>query len=333
MLSTSQPAAVIVLRAVHTYADVTASFARALPTGRASVRSVRAHQVWARPASVVLAASLLLSGCAAADGDRGDLADVGQKGTSATGAAPQAPPDPPDPVTSPGSSPEPSPVAGPTEAPGDAPPQDGVAPATVPRAAPSIDLTAHSATDPASPWVVVNKRAPLDPIDHEPELTTVRGYLVRPDAAPDVAALLDAADADGVHLTLRSAYRGYPKQVAVYDGWAAQLGVERADAVSARPGHSEHQTGLAVDVGSSTQPGCDFKACFGETVEGRWVAEHAAEFGLVVRYTSENSAITGYEPEPWHLRWVGRDLAAYMSATGVTTLEELFDVPGGDYAR
>jgi D-alanyl-D-alanine carboxypeptidase len=327
MLPTSQPAAVIVLRAVHTYADVTASFARVLPTGRASVRSARVCQAWARPASVVLAASLLLSGCAVADGDPGGVGGVGQERASAAGAAPQEPADPPVRVSSPG----PSPVAGPAEAPGDAPPQDGVAPATDPRPAPSIDLTEHSATDPASPWVVVNKRAPLDPIDHEPELTTVRGYLVRPDAAPDVAALLDAADADGVHLILRSAYRGYPKQVAVYDGWAAQLGVERADAVSARPGHSEHQTGLAVDVGSSTQPGCDFKACFGETVEGRWVAEHAAEFGLVVRYTSENSAVTGYEPESWHLRWVGRDLAAYMSATGVTTLEELFDVPGGDY--
>jgi D-alanyl-D-alanine carboxypeptidase len=195
-----------------------------------------------------------------------------------------------------------------------------------------LDLTEHSTSDPDSPWVVVNKRRPLDPIDHEPDLTTVRGYLVRPDAAPDVAALLDAAGADGVRLTLRSAYRGYPKQEAVYDGWVAQLGAEQADAVSARPGHSEHQTGLGVDVGGTTRPECDFEACFGETVEGRWVAEHAAEFGMLVRYTRQNSAVTGYAPEPWHLRWVGRELAAHMRATGVTTLEEVFDVPGGDYA-
>jgi D-alanyl-D-alanine carboxypeptidase len=211
-------------------------------------------------------------------------------------------------------------------------PAEGPVDATAARPATGVDLAAHSTTDPTSPWVVVNKRTPLDPIDYEPDLTTVRGYLVRPDAAPDVAALLDAADADGVRLTLRSAYRGYPKQVAVYEGWVAQLGARQADAVSARPGYSEHQTGLGVDVGGTTQPECDFEACFGETVEGRWVAEHAAEFGLLVRYTRQNSAVTGYAPEPWHLRWVGRELAEHLRATGVTTLEEAFGVPGGDYA-
>ncbi|MCP2266946.1 D-alanyl-D-alanine carboxypeptidase family protein [Promicromonospora thailandica] len=195
------------------------------------------------------------------------------------------------------------------------------------------DLTAHSTSDPASPWVVVNKRSPLDPVDHEPDLVTVRGYLVRPDAAPDLAALLDAADADGVHLTLRSAYRGYAKQAAVYDGWVAQLGAREADEVSARPGYSEHQTGLAVDVGGTTTPGCDFEACFGGTPEGRWVAGHAAEHGFLVRYTPGNQAVTGYAPEPWHLRWVGRELAEHLRATGVSTLEEAFGVPGGDYAR
>jgi zinc D-Ala-D-Ala carboxypeptidase len=198
---------------------------------------------------------------------------------------------------------------------------------------PSVDLTAHSATDPASPWVVVNKRSPLAPVDYEPELTTVRGYLVRPDTAPDLAALLDAADAHGVHLTLRSAFRGYPKQVQVYEGWVAQLGAAEADVVSARPGHSEHQTGLAVDVGSTTRPECDFDPCFGDTVEGRWVAEHAAGFGFVIRYTPENRAVTGYAAESWHVRWVGRELAAHMRDTGVSTLEEVFGVPGGGYAR
>lgn len=273
---------------------MTASILRTRPTGRG-------------PAAVALAVTLLLGGCAA------DAADVGPEGSDAVGAVPQAP------VEAPVEAPGPSPVASPV-------------PSPVPSPVADVDLMAHSTTDPASPWVVVNKRTPLDPVAYEPELTTVRGYLVRPDAAPDVAALLDAADADGVHLTLRSAYRGYPKQAAVYDGWVAQLGTEQADAVSARPGHSEHQTGLAVDVGSTTRPECDFKGCFGDTVEGRWVAEHAAEHGLLVRYTPQNSAVTGYAPESWHLRWVGRELAAHLRATGVTTLEEVFGVPGGGYA-
>lgn len=324
MSSTSQPAAVIAVRAVHTNADVTVSFIRT----RTRFRPVA-------PASVVLAASLLLTGCAAAD--------LGNEGGGATGAEPQATASGPaekdpaekdpaeDPAEKPAEKPEgveapatePSPVAAPAEGPVDAP---------APPPAAGLDLTEHSTSDPESPWVVVNKRRPLDPVDYEPDLTVVRGYLVRTDAAPDVAALLDAADADGVRLTLRSAYRGYPKQVEVYDGWVAQLGAEQADEVSARPGHSEHQTGLGVDVGGTTRQACDFEACFGETVEGRWVAEHAAEFGMLVRYTRQNSAVTGYAPEPWHLRWVGRELAAHMRATGVTTLEEVFDVPGGNYA-
>ncbi|MFJ3404542.1 M15 family metallopeptidase [Promicromonospora sp. NPDC090134] len=263
--------------------------------------------------AALLAAALLLAGCAAGPAAGSVAGPVGPPraggGTSAASAVgPKgAPVD-----AEPGEEPDGGPDGGPGDDPG-------------------IDLTARSTTDPASPWVVVNKHTPLDPVDHEPDLTTVRGYLVRPDVAPDLTALLAAADADGVRLTLRSAYRGYPKQAAVYGGWVAQLGAQQADAVSARPGHSEHQTGLAVDVGGTTQPGCDFEPCFGETAEGRWVAEHAATYGFLVRYTPENSAVTGYAPEAWHLRWVGRDLAAYMRDVGVTTLEEVFDVPGGGY--
>ncbi|MFD6140412.1 M15 family metallopeptidase [Promicromonospora sp. NPDC060271] len=318
MLSTSQSAAVIVVRTVHTNADVTVSFSRT----RTRFRPAGA-------ASVVLAASLLLAGCAAPNlgGEGGGTSGAGSQATGSGPAEQDRADEPADESARPerdqAPRTEPSPVPAPAEGPVDDP---------APPPATGLDLTEHSTSDPASPWVVVNKRRPLDPIDYEPDLTVVRGYLVRTDAARDVAALLDAADADGVRLTLRSAYRGYPKQVAVYEGWVAQLGAEQADAVSARPGYSEHQTGLGVDVGGTTRPECDFEACFGETVEGRWVAEHAAEFGMLVRYTRQNSSVTGYAPEPWHLRWVGRELAAHMRATGVTTLEEVFDVPGGDYA-
>ncbi|WP_454856358.1 M15 family metallopeptidase [Promicromonospora soli] len=282
---------------------------------RVRARGLRVRPVSARPSGpAAILATLLLAGCAGGVGvaGAGDTAAAQERGTTGE-----------EPATGSAASPIPSPIAGPVDEPADEP---------VPVPAPGIDLTAHSTSDPASPWVVVNKRAPLDPLDYEPELTTVRGYLVRPDAAGDLTALLEAADADGVHLTLRSAYRGYPKQAAVYEDWVAQLGRAEADAVSARPGHSEHQTGIAVDLGSSTRSSCDFEQCFGETVEGRWVAEHSAEFGFIVRYTPENHTVTGYAPEPWHVRWVGRELAAHMRATGVTTLEEVFDVPHGGYA-
>ncbi len=306
MLSTSHRAAVITARQTHTNAGVTTFFARTPRPGTVAV---------------VLATTLLATGCAS------DAAPATYPGPPAAGTTPEAPAEQPG-VAERGVE-KPAAEKPTAEKPGaEKPNADEPAPAK-----PDIDLTAHSATDPASPWVVVNKRTPIDPVDHEPELTTVRGYLVRPDAAPDLTALLEAADADGVHLTLRSAYRGYPKQAEVYAGWVAQLGAAEADEVSARPGYSEHQTGLAVDVGSTTRPECDLDPCFGETVEGRWVAEHADAFGFLVRYTPENAAVTGYGPESWHLRWVGRDLAEYMRGTGVTTLEELFDVPGGGYAR
>lgn len=269
------------------------------------------------PAALVLA-TLLLTGC---------VSGAAYEGSPAAGTTPEARAE--QPGTAGRDAEEPG-AEEPGEGPGEEP---GAESAAEPAAPPSIDLTKHSATDPASPWVVVNKHAPIDPVDHEPELTTVRGYLVHPDAAPDLTAFLEAADADGVHLTLRSAYRGYPKQAEVYAGWVAQLGAAEADEVSARPGYSEHQTGLAVDVGSTTRPECDFDPCFGETVEGRWVAEHAEAFGFLVRYTPGNAVVTGYGPESWHLRWVGRDLAKYMRDTGVTTLEEVFDVPGGGYVR
>jgi D-alanyl-D-alanine carboxypeptidase len=209
------------------------------------------------------------------------------------------------------------------------------APAT-PAAAPTpagLDLALHPTGDPASPWVVVNKALPIAPADWAPaDLAVVAGYQVRPEVAAPLEQMLAAAAADGVSLPLLSAYRSYDSQVRVHADLVARVGQARAEEVSARPGHSEHQTGLAVDVGSATRPDCDFQDCFAETVEGRWVAARAGEFGFVVRYTAENRAVTGYAPEGWHLRWVGTDLVAELERRGVTTLEEAFGLPGGpDY--
>jgi D-alanyl-D-alanine carboxypeptidase len=101
--------------------------------------------------------------------------------------------------------------------------------------------------------------------------------------------------------------------------------------VSARAGYSEHQTGLAVDLITPASPACDFDACFAGTPGGRWLARDSWRFGFVVRYQPATTSITGYAPEPWHLRYVGRPLAAELHRAGIATLEEFFDVPGGDY--
>lgn len=227
---------------------------------------------------------------------------------------------------------------------GDLPATGPVAPTVVPTApatltppapAPAgLDLAQHSTSDPASPWVVVNKALPLQPADWAPsDLVLVAGYEVRPALQEPLTAMLAAAAADGVALELRSGFRSAAYQEGVHAGWAARVGPERADEVSARPGHSEHQTGLAVDVGSGSRPECDFEACFDETPEGAWVARRAAEFGFLVRYTAADQAVTGYAPEGWHLRWTGVELLAEMDRQQVGTLEELFGLPGGPAYR
>lgn len=195
---------------------------------------------------------------------------------------------------------------------------------------PAFDRTRHSTTDPASIWVVVNKRHALD-AGYRPEVTLVRGYQLASPAAGPLARLLDDSDRLGLGFKIASAYRSHGYQAGVYGNLVAASGRVAADQVSARPGHSEHQTGLAVDLVTPASPGCDFEACFAHTPGGRWLARHAWRYGYVVRYQPGSTAITGYSPEPWHLRYVGRRLAAELRRTHTDTLERFFDITGGDY--
>ncbi|MNC65163.1 D-alanyl-D-alanine carboxypeptidase [compost metagenome] len=89
------------------------------------------------------------------------------------------------------------------------------------------------------------------------------------------------------------------------------------------PGHSEHQTGLAIDL-SGTDGKCAAESCFAGTKEANWLADHAAEYGFIIRYPEGKQAITGYMYEPWHVRYVGKDIAASIAERGIT-LEEYYD--------
>ena len=209
------------------------------------------------------------------------------------------------------------------------PRHDAAVPGATPAAVLPFDMTAHSTTDPASPWVVVNKQHPLQPSYVPASLTTVAGSQVATPVVPDLTALLDAAAADGVHLTLVSGYRSYAYQTRSHRHAVISEGYDYAESVSARAGYSEHQTGLTMDFGGVTRPSCNLEDCFAGTAEGRWLAAHAAAFGFLLRYTSANTAITGYASEAWHYRWIGADLVAAMAARGVSTLEEFFGVSGG----
>jgi D-alanyl-D-alanine carboxypeptidase len=205
------------------------------------------------------------------------------------------------------------------------------APPAAPGTARGFDRTAHSTTDPRSIWVVVNKTHPIAPSDFRPEIDIVRGYQIATEAAGPLSRLLDASDRLGLGFKIASAFRSYDYQLNVHAATAAARGDAEADLVSARAGYSEHQTGLAVDLVTPAEPGCDLEACFARTPGGRWLARTAWRFGFVVRYQPATTAVTGYAPEPWHLRYVGRPLAAELHRTGIATLEEFFGIPGGDY--
>ncbi|HEX5091039.1 MAG TPA: M15 family metallopeptidase [Nocardioides sp.] len=196
-----------------------------------------------------------------------------------------------------------------------------------------FDRAAHSTTDPGSIWVIVNKTHPVEPSDYRPDIEIVRGYQVARAAAKPLERLLDAGDRRGLGLKIESAFRSYGYQLHVHAATAAARGEAEADRVSARAGYSEHQTGLAVDLITPGDPACDFEPCFAHTPAGRWLADNAWRWGFVVRYQPATTAVTGYAPEPWHLRYVGRPLAAELRREGVRTLEEFFGVPGGGYPR
>lgn len=131
-------------------------------------------------------------------------------------------------------------------------------------------------------------------------------------------AMVAAAKEDGISLWIVSGYRSYQTQETLYKNYVARNGQAEADTYSARPGHSEHQTGLAFDIN-------EISYAFGESAAGQWVAEHAAEYGFIIRYPKDKQEITGYVYEPWHLRYLGTDLAMDVVESGLC-LEEYFNI-------
>ena len=197
---------------------------------------------------------------------------------------------------------------------------------------PTIDLDAHSIDDPASPWVVVNKARALQPEDFAPaELSSEAGGLLVPEAAAAMVRMRAAAADDGAPFMVGSGYRSHASQASLHREYVGRWGAARADRFSARAGHSEHQTGWAADVQSSAA--CELKECFADEPAGRWLAEHAHEHGFIVRYPEGAEGVTGYRHEPWHLRYVGVELATAMREQGVATLEQMLGLdPAPTYA-
>lgn len=189
---------------------------------------------------------------------------------------------------------------------------------------PKAPTTNELTKDAASLLVLVNRNNPLDPEDYKPkDLRTVagNGSQLRAEAATALESLLKAGRKDSHSLTVLSAYRSYGKQKALFNQYKAQFGVDYATRISAPAGTSEHQLGLAADLGLANSS-CDLKACFGDTAGGKWLAQNVERFGFIIRYPSDGEKVTGYKYEPWHLRYVGVEQAKAMKASKAKTFEE-----------
>lgn len=206
--------------------------------------------------------------------------------------------------------------------------------ASAPGPAEAFDKTQHSLTEPASLWVIVNKQRSL-PINYVPADVIVPSVRLRlgssneqmkfsKRAEADLKAMFAAAQTDGIRLVFGSGYRSATLQKQFYDSYVAQDGQAAADRYSARPGHSEHQTGLGVDITSPSST-CHLEICWEDTPEGQWVAKHSYKYGFTIRYQQGKESITGYQYEPWHLRYIGKELAAQVKNS--QTLEEFFGLP------
>jgi D-alanyl-D-alanine carboxypeptidase len=202
---------------------------------------------------------------------------------------------------------------------------------------PAFDRSLYSLDEPSSLWVIVNKARAFDPIDYIPEDLVVPNVpsrfspLLRAEAAVAVAEMFEQAESEGMGFVIQSTYRSYVIQRRLKRESVERYGQEVSDGRSARAGHSEHQSGLAVDF--TTRSGtCTLQECFAQTPEGEWLYQNSWKFGFVLRYTQGATPITGYIYEPWHFRYVGRELAEEIWNQGYPTLEEFFGLgPAPDY--
>lgn len=150
-----------------------------------------------------------------------------------------------------------------------------------------------------------------------------KSYL-REAAAKALELMFSEGKKNGIDLFAVSGYRSYDRQVAVFNAEVSKYGEEKAVQAVAIPGSSEHQTGLSMDL-SSQSANFELSEEFGETVEGKWIAENAHRYGFILRYPKGKEGITGYKYEPWHFRYVGKEAAAIIYEKQLT-LEEYFNI-------
>lgn len=176
--------------------------------------------------------------------------------------------------------------------------------------------------DPNDLLVICNKYHVL-PKDFVPkDLTSIskehsvsgRNVTLRSDAAAAFEELCSAAKQAGYTILGQSGYRSYDYQKTLYNNYVKSDGQANADTYSARPGYSEHQTGLAIDVRNADRVYTDF----GKTAEYQWAKENIYKYGFILHYLPGKQWITGYQTEEWHFRYVGTEAARQIYELGIT---------------
>ena len=186
-------------------------------------------------------------------------------------------------------------------------------------------------TDASSAWVFVNKKNKLSPASYVPSPLKVPSiqrtgtHLLRTGAANALEDMVAAARSAGAgRIGIVSGYRSYATQKALYARYVRTNGQAWADSQSARAGFSEHQTGLAADLAACSATSCGSIYSIASTSQGKWLAKNSWKYGFVMRYAKGKTSTTGYAWEPWHFRYVGKELAADYHAGKFTTLEKYF---------
>lgn len=193
------------------------------------------------------------------------------------------------------------------------------------KAFPTID---GQYTDDDHIWRLVNKSHPFHDLHYRPvnlQVATVPSRTdktndersIRADIMPEVEKMFADAKQAGFELQIGSGWRSYEQQNIYYSNYSRLYGQESADTFSAKPGFSEHQTGLVMDL-ATVDHVCYLEECFGETGAGQWLAKNSLEYGFILRYPRGKDGITDFIYEPWHFRYVGKDLAKALIESGLT---------------
>ena len=159
-------------------------------------------------------------------------------------------------------------------------------------------------------------------VEHYTDTATTETCTMETKAANAFNRLTSAAEDDGVEIVLTTGYRSYSTQKKLYDYYVNKFGESKANKQSAKPGWSEHQTGLAADT-SSPEVNYQLTQDYADTAAGKWLAKHAHTYGFIIRYPKGKQDITGYEYEPWHIRYVGTKAADVIYKNDLTLEEYL----------